>query len=162
MAQVRDAFCNVDFVYAATPPGTSLVKRLALYLNVPRHALAKHLQELDMKLPPKHVIMYNDMSTFDFSVQWNNMPTRAAVYGDRAALVAELFPAVRDWQNKLKLQVQATRPAKRSKTVRLTKEQRAEMHRNHMGRCRVEAEKLIPELEVRIAFVLFFCATDSI
>ena len=163
MAQVVAASCNAAFVYAAQIPGMDPAGRLARYLKVPRRALKIRLRELNTKLPPMHVIIGHDMSTFDFSVQWNNHPARAVVYGNPAALAAELFPAVRVWLNR----VQATQPAKRRKTVRRTPEstvstpQCAEMHRNHMARCQDEAEKLIPELEVRFAFVLFFCATDS-
>ncbi len=140
MAQVRKAYCNAAFVYAAQIPGMDAAGRLARYLTVPRGALKIRLRELNIKLPPMHVIIGHDMSLFDFSVQWPSHPTRAVVYGNPAAVAAELFPAVRDWRNRLK----ATHPAKRRKTVRITKEQRAEMHRNHMARCQDEAEKLIP------------------
>jgi hypothetical protein len=48
-----------------------------------------------------HVIICHDMSTFDFSVQRPNSPTRAAIYGSLAALAAEMLPPVRDWLARL-------------------------------------------------------------
>jgi hypothetical protein len=162
MAQVRRAYCDVAFAYAARLPGVEARDRLARYLKVSQCALQDRLRELNIKLPPMHEIISNDMSTFDFSVQRHNIPPRAARYGDPAAVAAELFPAVRDWLYKLNFKpLKATQPAKRQKTEGLTPNQRAEMHRSHMARCQDEAEKLIPELEVRLAFVLSFLQQDS-
>ena len=109
MAQVREAFCNVTFAYAASPPGRlAAAQRLARYLKVPRNALKIRLRELNIYLPPLHAVLRNDMSTFDFSVQRNNHPTREAIYGNLPALVAEMFPPVRVYL--ARLQAKGTGP----------------------------------------------------
>ena len=102
MAQVVAAYCDVAFVYAAPQPGTTAVGRLAQYLKVGRDALNGRLRELGIYLPPLHAVLsHGDMSTFDLSVQRHNTPTRAAIYGNLAALAAEMFPPVRDWLARL-------------------------------------------------------------
>ena len=102
MAQVVAAYCDVAFVYAAPQPGTTAVGRLAQYLKVGRDALKGRLRELGVYLPPLHaVVSHGDMSTFGFSVLRNNRPTRAAIYGNLAALAAEMFPPVREYLARL-------------------------------------------------------------
>ena len=102
MAQVAAAYCDVAFVYAAPQPGTTAVGRLAQYLKVGRNALNGRLRELGIYLPPLHAVLsHGDMSTFDLSVQRHNTPTRAAIYGNLAALAAEMFPPVREYLARL-------------------------------------------------------------
>ena len=102
MAQVVAAYCDVTFVYAAPLPGrVDADGRLARYLKVSRDALRERLRELKIHLPPMHVIICHDMSTYDLSVQRNNRPTRAAIYGNLAALAAEMLPPVREYLARL-------------------------------------------------------------
>ena len=100
MAQVVAAYCDPAFVYAAPQPGTTAIGRLAAaqYLKVGRDALRVRLRQLGVYLPPLHAVLsHGDMSTFDLSVQRHNTPTRAAIYGNLAALAAEMFPPVREY-----------------------------------------------------------------
>ena len=98
MAQVRRAYCDVAFAYAAPLPGTVPSDRLARYLKVPRDPLRIRLRELGIFLPPLHAVLsHGDMSTFDFSYPRNNGPSRAAIYGNLATAAAEMFPSVRGY-----------------------------------------------------------------
>ncbi len=95
MAQVRRAYCDAAFVYAAQIPGMDAPGRLARYLKVPRGELNIRLRELGIFLPPLHAVLsHGDMSTFDFTFQRSNRPSRAAIYGNLATAAAEMFPSV--------------------------------------------------------------------
>jgi hypothetical protein len=110
MAQVIEAYCNPLFVYAAQIPGTWAVDRLARYLKVSRDALRDRLRELNIYLPPLHAVLsHGDMSTYDFSVQRPNVPTKAAIYGNLAMAAAEMLAPVRGYL--ARLQAKGTGPS---------------------------------------------------
>jgi hypothetical protein len=94
MAQVREAYLNPVFVYAARPPRLDADRRLALYLRVSLPKCRQRLHDLNIHLPPLHAVWIRDMTTLDFSVKLPNHPTRAAIYSNEAAAAAVMFPTV--------------------------------------------------------------------
>lgn len=92
MAQVRALYCDLDFVLVPTHLGFKAVARLAAFLGVGKGACRLRLNALNIKLPPTWVVLQEDMARYDFSKQWNNRPTREAIFSHPAQLAAQLFP----------------------------------------------------------------------